>query len=345
MEEQKTESNQTPIESAKPAQGGSGGEPKKEDTKPEVKEVHYHHHYEKKRNWDLGRFFWALILLFAGVAFLGNNFGWFSVNMDNIWRFWPVILIIIALSMLTRRGIMGTIFGGIVVVLIVAGIVLSIIFGGGSQSKEVTTQNFNETLTEDITSGKVVVNAGAGVINIGELSLDLVSGKLVSNITSLKVSSSVSDNIKTVDLSLDAGNKWFSWFARNRNELTVDLTDKIPLEVVLNVGAMDLNLDFSKIMLEKLEIKSGATSANLKFGNLVDRAAFSLDTGASSNNILLPLGVGARIKIDSGVSSHDLKDFKKTDDNTYETEGYDQAAKKIDLEIKMGASSLNVKWY
>jgi hypothetical protein len=40
-----------------------------------------------------------------------------------------------------------------------------------------------------------------------------------------------------------------------------------------------------------------------------------------------------------------LKDFEKIDDNTYKTQGYDQAEKKIDMEIKMGAASLNVKWY
>jgi len=335
MEEvNRPEDNQTPKE-----------EVKKEEPQEQPKEVHYHHHYDKRKGWDLGRFFWALILLFIGVALLGQNFGWFNINLENIWRFWPVILIIIALSMLTRRGIMGTIFGGIVVILIVAGIVLSIVFGGSSQSKEVTTQNFSETLTESVTSGKIVIDAGAGTLNIGGISSDLVSGKLESNIASLNVNPSISDGKKTVDFSLDVTNNWTSWFGHNTNELTVDLTDKIPLEMVVNVGAMDLNQDFSKIKLENLTIKSGATSANLKFGQLVDYATFNLDTGASSNNILLPEGIGAKVTIDSGVSSTDLKEFKKIDDNTYETEGYDQAAKKIDMDIKMGAASLNVKWY
>ena len=329
MEEQKTEANQTP----------------KEEPTVETKEANHQKQYDKGKGLDLTRFFWALILFFIGIAFLGNNFGWFSVNIDNIWRFWPVILIIIALSMLTRRGIMGTIFGGIVVILIVAGIVLSIVFGGSRQPKEVTTQNFNETFTEDITAGKVVINAGAGSINIGGISSDFVSGKLESNIATLKVTPEINDGKKTIDLSLDVTNNWSSWFGHNTNELTVDLTDKIPLEMILNVGAMYLNLDFSKIKLENLEIKSGATSANLKFGQLVDFATFNLDTGASSNNILLPSGVGARVKIDSGVSSTDLKDFDKIDDDTYQTEGYDQAGKKIDMDIKMGAASLNMKWY
>lgn len=333
-EENKPEQNQTLTE-----------EPKKEEPLVETKVINQQKPWDKGRSWDLSRFFWALILFFIGVAFLGQNFGWFEINLANIWRFWPVILIIIALSMLAKRGIMGTIFGGIVVILIVAGIVMSIVFGGSNQSKEVTTQNFNETLTESITSGKVVINAGAGNINIGGISADMVSGKLESNIATLGVSPEVNDGKKTVDLSLDVTNNWTSWFGHNTNDLTVDLTDKIPLEVVLNVGAMDLNLDFSKIRLEKLEIKSGATSANLKFGNLVDQAVFNLDTGASSNNILLPEGIGAKVKIDSGVSSSELKDFEKLDNNTYQTEGYDQAEKKIDMEIKMGAASLNVKWY
>ncbi|MFA5070581.1 MAG: DUF5668 domain-containing protein [Patescibacteria group bacterium] len=332
MEEQKTEQNQTQ------------NEVKKEEPSVEPKEIHYHHHYDKRKGWDMGRFFWALILLFAGIAFLGNNFGWFSVNMENIWRFWPVILIVIALSMLTRRGIMGTIFGGIVVILIVGGIVFSTIFWPDT-NREVKTYEFSETLVPEITSGEVTLDAGAGNLTIKGGSQFFIAGQLDSNITELTTTKETTGGKLTYSLTTKANRHWSNWFGSSRNDLAVNLTDKVPLELTLGVGAMDMNLDFSQVMLSKLEINSGATSAEIKFGNLVEDVTFTLETGASSTDILLPKDVGAKVKIDSGVSSKDLSDFEKLDDNTYQSENYDQTTKKIEMNVDMGAASLNIDWY
>lgn len=54
--------------------------------------------YTKGRN---PRFFLGIVLLFFGTIFLLDNLGFH--NVFNLWRFWPVILIIIAVSILTKN--------------------------------------------------------------------------------------------------------------------------------------------------------------------------------------------------------------------------------------------------
>jgi hypothetical protein len=49
-----------------------------------VKEIHHHHHhYHHKGGFDIGRIFWALIIILIGFVLLGNNFGWFSYNLKT----------------------------------------------------------------------------------------------------------------------------------------------------------------------------------------------------------------------------------------------------------------------
>ena len=310
-------------------------------SEPPVREIH-HHHYHHKGGFDVGRIFWALIIILIGFVLLGNNFGWFNYSLENLWKFWPVILILIGLSILTRRGILSSIIGIIIVLILIAGIVLSIVFG--STKTEVTTKSFSEPLDPAITLAKINVDAGAGNIILKAGETDLFSGTLESDFAGLKIDSSTSSTTKTVNLTLDTNNHWF-FFGSHKNNLNLLVTKQIPVEMKFDVGAMDMDMDFSEIKLSKLEIDSGATTSEIKLGSLVDKAEFTLDTGASTTTLSLPKDLGAKLTLSSGASSKNLPDFKKIDDNTYQSENYDQATKKIDMTVKMGAATFNVEWY
>ncbi len=43
----------------------------------------------------------GLILVALGAAFLANNLGWFSIQ--QLWKWWPVLLIAFGLSLLFQR--------------------------------------------------------------------------------------------------------------------------------------------------------------------------------------------------------------------------------------------------
>jgi len=306
-----------------------------------VKEIH-HHHYYRRGGFDVGRIFWALIIILIGFVLLGNNFGWFSYNLDNLWKFWPVILILIGLSILTRRGILSGIIGIIIVLILIAGIVLSIVFG--STKAEVTTKSFSEPYDPAITLAEINVKAGAGNLDLRAGETDLVSGSLESDFVGLKVDTSTSDTTRNIDLTLDSNNHWFI-FGNHKNNLNLLVTKQIPVAIKFDVGAMDMDMDFSEIKLNKLEIVSGATTSDIKLGSLVDKSEFTMDTGASTTTLSLPKDSGAKLTLSSGASSKDLPNFKKLDDNTYQSENYDQATKKVEMNVKMGAATFNVVWY
>jgi len=50
------------------------------------------------------RWFFGLVLILVGILILGDNVGWFDFNVgDFIHHFWPVILIIVGLSLIFER--------------------------------------------------------------------------------------------------------------------------------------------------------------------------------------------------------------------------------------------------
>jgi hypothetical protein len=107
---------------------------------------------------------------------------------------------------------------------------------------------------------------------------------------------------------------------------------------------MGMNMDLSDLQLTKLDIDTGASSLDLILGDKVDQANISIEAGASSLDITVPKTVGVRVNIDAGLSSKNLNDLEKVDDNTYQSEGYDEAEKKADINLDIGVSSLNVRW-
>lgn len=44
----------------------------------------------------------GVILVLLGVFFLASNFGW--INWGSLWKFWPLILVAVGVSMLMPKN-------------------------------------------------------------------------------------------------------------------------------------------------------------------------------------------------------------------------------------------------
>lgn len=56
----------------------------------------------KTYEYRSGGSLWGLVLILVGLAFLGDNLGWFSFDVWEV--LWPTVIIIIGLQLLLRRG-------------------------------------------------------------------------------------------------------------------------------------------------------------------------------------------------------------------------------------------------
>ena len=52
--------------------------------------------------------FWGVILIFLGVLFIAENFGWLHFDWMNLWRLWPVIIVLWGIAILPAHSLIKT---------------------------------------------------------------------------------------------------------------------------------------------------------------------------------------------------------------------------------------------
>ena len=312
-------------------------------SKEQFKEIH---HYYKERGgmFTPGRLFLGLLIIFIGLIFLAQNAGWIKVSFFFSWSLvWPIIIILIGLSLISFRGWLGAILG-LIITLLIAGLVLVIIFGQISfDDREI---NYQETIfmekEEAVDSASLDIKTGAGELIIKGGSPVLLAGQFSSNFLELAQESQVKENIQEINLKTKG--KWLDRIGRKWNELNLQIGSTTPVNIFTDTGAADIDFDLSEIIAQEIDIDTGASSLEMILGDKADQAKVNIDAGASSLDIKLPRTVGAELFIDAGLTSKNLIDFKQIDSHHYQSTNFETATKTITLDLNLGVSSLNIGW-
>ena len=106
-----------------------------------------------------------------------------------------------------------------------------------------------------------------------------------------------------------------------------------------------MNLDLTKFKVENIYVGMGAASLKVKLGTLSEETRLNIEAGASSIDISVPKDVGCQVITDDVLSSKNLYGFIKIKSGLYRTAEFDEASKKIFIEIDCGISSINIRRY
>lgn len=286
--------------------------------------------------FNLGRVFFGIILVLIGLYFLAKNFGWISFEI-NIWQLWPLIIILIGLSMMSIRSWVGGLIAGLVIL----GVFL-VIFYGFTGPQKPTMEDVSFKVSDEAQLAEVNLQTGAGNLTVSGGSAKLLTGSFESNFLNLEQSSSVKNNLQTVNLSTTGA---FTGWAGKVNNLDLQLGSQLPYQLDFDTGALDMEMDLKEIKVKGLKLNTGASDLDITFGNLAKDVNGEINAGASSIDINLPRDIGAQIILDSAISSKSLPEFENIDERTYQSKDYQSKDKTITVDLDLGASSLNVNWY
>jgi hypothetical protein len=130
---------------------------------------------------------------------------------------------------------------------------------------------------------------------------------------------------------------------RVRNNWDIRLSDRIPMELNLNLGAGKGVIDLSTLNLTRLDINMGVGDMELDLSgprtqNLIGR----LKGGIGHATLYLPSDIGVRLRIEGGLGSVDAKGFIR-DKRIYQNEAYGRTAVSIDLDIEAGIGSIDLR--
>jgi hypothetical protein len=116
-------------------------------------------------------------------------------------------------------------------------------------------------------------------------------------------------------------------------------------DIRIEMGAGEAIFDLTPYKVSSLRFEGGAASFEAKIGSLEPLTNVTVETGVANIEIEVPTESGCRIVVDSGLSSKDFIGFIKQSDGTYETSNYSTATNKINISLKGGLSSFEVRKY
>ncbi|MEH7255431.1 toast rack family protein, partial [Neobacillus niacini] len=126
-------------------------------------------------------------------------------------------------------------------------------------------------------------------------------------------------------------------FGELKNEWNLTLSDNIPLDLRVNSGASDTNLDLKGLKIKELDVNAGVGDITIDLGGNWDNsfdAALALGVGKST--IILPKDVGVKIKSSKGIGTADFVGFISKGKGVYVNEAYEDAKVVINLTTDLG---------
>ena len=294
----------------------------------------------KERKGGRGPFpIWGLILVALGVVFLLQNLGVLGWGVwGTLWRFWPVVLLLIGLNIILRGQSPWLVFGITVVVLI--GVIAAAVLVERSRPAAVAA-SFSQPL-RGITGASAEISFGAGELRIG--SLPAGSASLVEGMSYPEVEQDFRRRNGTGMLNLSVSGRGFWTFGERGLQMEAFFSPDVPLELVVKTGASDAQVDLSNLQVRRLQVDVGASRLSLLLPAKAGTTEAEVKAGAASVSIAIPQGVAARITAETAVGSFrvDTSRFPRAGDR-YESPDFATATNRVDLRVESGVASIDIR--
>ena len=269
----------------------------------------------RPRRGSLG---WGLVLIGIGVVFLVAQLRPGFDPWQLLWKYWPILLILLGVAKLwehmsNRNNPQGRssswISGGVItVVAIVLLVGLSTHHSGAANpilrdSESLQLQGAKSVTAKiDMGAGQLNVRSGSTQLMDADFSYDQDSGKP-------RVNYSLSGANGNLDISQHENGGVH--FGRNENTWSLKFGD-VPLDLNVDMGAGQGELNMRGINLTRLKIEMGAGQINLDLTG-ERKQTFDVDVqgGVGEAVIRLPHDVGVEIRADGGIGSIDTDGLHK----------------------------------
>ncbi len=289
---------------------------------------------------------WGILLLFLGVVFLLQTLNVLPWGLwETLWRFWPVLIIIIGLGILLRRYNVWLVS---LLVLTMLGACLGIaIWQYGSPSPAGTvTRSYSEPIG-NMEYAQIEVDFTAGSLTIGSLppgSPNFVeaASEARNSHGSMNVDFHRQDGEGKLYLSTERANQPF--WGGDGIRWDINLTGSIPLTINIKSAASNMELELSELKVSELRLDIDAGNCKVTMPSSADTTHVYIKADVANIELTIPDGVAAKIWADIDLSAFDVDEsrFPKQGDY-YISDNFDTAQNRIYLEIDCDVGRVQVK--
>ncbi len=194
----------------------------------------------------------------------------------------------------------------------------------------------------DAERANVELDFGAGELNVKGGSDNLISGEFRYNSDALKPVVQSSRNGSHTVVTIKQGSSHGFSGGHTKSEWDLQLNSKTLLDLVLNCGAGQDELDLRDVALRSLKVQMGAGKVDLDLrGHPTRDYEVEVSGGVGQATVHLPEGVGVRAEAHGGIGSINVTGLDKTGDH-YENSLYDKAKVNLRLKVEGGIGEINI---
>ncbi len=295
---------------------------------------------------------WGILFILAGTIFLLINYDvleWYV--WDDILALWPVILIAIGIEKIFSKSD-KLIFISYLAPVAFAGVVLWVAFTGYGGHygfiDRVGSNSYKLDTDDEIT--KLVIDMD--VNNVDVIFRESSSSTFRCRYNGLRYKPDIDydfdDGIGTIEITEKRSYSKFIRTSRDRDykRWTCRVTDEYPLSIKFVGNKSDMDIDCSSLNIEELRMESERGDINMQLGDLSDNIKLFVEGKDGEFTIKVPEVSGLKI-IESPEEFGNL--FERIGlievGGVYQTEGFEQAANKIELDIASDVSQLSIDFY
>jgi hypothetical protein len=297
------------------------------------------------------------MLIFFGVVFLLQNTGMLPANFwTNLWRMWPLLLVLVGIELLLAHRIPWLALAGLAtIVLVVCAVATMTPWSiGGTNTPGVNTSS--QINLDGASQAAVTVRFGAGQLVVGPI--DQAQATALASMTYQGPPqlapepryTPVSGGVGQLEYQSRAQNmpSFVPFMGGNSDavaQMNLNLAPGVPINSLnVQTGATNARLDLSNLDVKSLDMSIGAATSWIRFPQAAGLTRANISGGASTLTVEIPLGVAAQIQHHGGLSTLnvDQSRFPQVSEGVFRSADYDTNPNKVDLDLETGVTTITV---
>jgi hypothetical protein len=135
----------------------------------------------------------------------------------------------------------------------------------------------------------------------------------------------------------------WKWSGRQPPSWEMRLQQAIPIQIDVEAGACQMDLDLTSLQVRNLRLVTGASSVMVRMPAAAGETHAKVTAGAADVKVRIPMGVAARIRVPTGLGEVQVDRSRfPGGDGLFESSEFGTAANKVDLSVEVGAASVQV---
>jgi hypothetical protein len=189
---------------------------------------------------------------------------------------------------------------------------------------------------------RVEIDLGAGDLDVTGGAEKLLEAGFTYNVARLKPEVENRDGTLVVRHPDANGLPALQGITDFRNEWNLRFNDEVPMDLRVDMGAGNCDLELAGLSLTGLDISLGAGESTVDLsGDWVRDLDVTIDTGAADIMVRLPRDIGARVEVNAGPHTIDASGLTQ-DGDVYTNAAYGGSDVTLQVDMQAGISQITL---